>query len=85
MAIENGELKHECFPKHLRMGTARLKLDNETEEESKNRRMNVERSTADTKTRSPVGSLCLVQSRQSFTTVRLEVPSRMCNLYTYRA
>ena len=25
MAIENGELMHECFPKHLRMGTARLK------------------------------------------------------------
>ena len=23
MAIENGELMHECFPKHLRMGTAR--------------------------------------------------------------
>ena len=25
MAIENGELMHECFPKHLHMGTARLK------------------------------------------------------------
>ena len=25
MTIENGELMHECFPKHLRMGTARLK------------------------------------------------------------
>ena len=24
-AIENGELMHECFPKHLRMGTERLK------------------------------------------------------------
>ena len=23
MAIGNGELMHECFPKHLRMGTAR--------------------------------------------------------------
>ena len=45
MAIENGELMHECFPKHLRMGTARLKQDNETEEESRKRRMNVERST----------------------------------------
>ena len=25
MAIGNGELMHECFPKHLRMGTARMK------------------------------------------------------------
>ena len=25
MTIENGELMHDCFPKHLRMGTARLK------------------------------------------------------------
>ena len=35
-------------PKHLRMGTARLKQDNETEEEGKKMRMNMERSTADT-------------------------------------
>ena len=35
MAIGNGELMHECFPKHPRMGTARYKLDNETEEECK--------------------------------------------------
>ena len=60
MAIENGELMNECFPKHLRMGTARLKLDNETEEENKKRRMIVEISTVDTKTRSPVQSLCRV-------------------------
>ena len=46
MAIGNGELMHECFPKHLCMGTARLKKDNETQEEGKNRRMNVESSTA---------------------------------------
>ena len=26
MAIENGELMHECSTKHLRMGTARVKL-----------------------------------------------------------
>ena len=32
MAIRNGELMHECFPKHSRMGTARMKEDNETEE-----------------------------------------------------
>ena len=25
MAIRNGELVHECFPKHSRMGTARMK------------------------------------------------------------
>ena len=25
MAIGNGELMHDCFPKHSRMGTARLK------------------------------------------------------------
>ena len=57
MAIENRELMYECFPKHLRMGTARLKSDNKTEEESKKRRMIVERSTVDTKKRSPVQSL----------------------------
>ena len=34
---------HECFPKHLSMGTARLKQDNETEEENKNRKMTAER------------------------------------------
>ena len=26
MAIGNEELMHECFPKHWRMGTARMKL-----------------------------------------------------------
>ena len=53
MAIENGELMQECFPKHLSMGTARFKSDNETEEESKKRRMIVERSTVDTKKEVP--------------------------------
>ena len=34
MAIGNGELKtYEWFPKHLRMGTARMKYDKETNEE----------------------------------------------------
>ena len=51
---------HECFPKHPRMGTARYKLDNKTEEEGKKRRINVERSTANTKERSPVQSPCRV-------------------------
>ena len=59
MAIGNWELMHECFPKHPRMGTARQKLDNETEEENK-KRINAERSTADTKERSPVQSPCRV-------------------------
>ena len=36
MAIENGELMQDCSLEHLRMGTARLKNDNETEEEGKN-------------------------------------------------
>ena len=35
MAIEKGELMHECFPKHLCMGTARIKLDKEIKEDSK--------------------------------------------------
>ena len=63
---------HECFPKHPRMGTARSKLDNETEEEGKKRRINVERSTADTKGGSPVSHL-VESSRLSLTTVSLEV------------
>ena len=55
MAIINGELMHECFPKHLRMGKARMKLDIETDEEDKKRGMSVERSKAGTKKRSPDG------------------------------
>ena len=35
MDIGNGELMNECFPKHLCMGTARIKLDTETDEEGK--------------------------------------------------
>ena len=42
MTIENEELMHECFPKQVRMGTARFKEDNETEEESKKWRMREE-------------------------------------------
>ena len=56
MAIGNGELKQECFPKQLRMGTARTKWDKETEEEGKKRGVSSERSTAGTKEkRSPDG------------------------------
>ena len=35
MTIKNGELMHECFPKHSRMGTSRIKLDKETHEDGK--------------------------------------------------
>ena len=45
---------HECFPKHLRMGTARMKLDEEREEHKK-RCVSLERSKADTKKLSPKG------------------------------
>ena len=48
MAIENEELVHECFPKHLLTGTARMK-DNDTEEEGKQKRVNMERSKVGTK------------------------------------
>ena len=33
IARENVELMHECFNKHLRLGTARRKQDKDTEEE----------------------------------------------------
>ena len=47
---------HECFPKHLRMGTARMKQDKETEEKGKKRDVNLERSkAARKKKRSPDG------------------------------
>ena len=69
MAIGNGELMHECFPKHPRMGVWEntRQLDNETEEEGKKRRINVERSSADTKERSSVSHL-VESSRPSLTT-----------------
>ena len=44
----------ECSSEHLRMGTARRKQDNDTEEERR-RRVNMERSTAARKQRSPDG------------------------------
>ena len=44
MGIGNGEPMHECFPKHSRMGTARMKGDKETEEEGKQRGLSMERS-----------------------------------------
>ena len=36
---------HECFPKHLRMGTARTKEDNETDEDTQKRGVSMEKST----------------------------------------
>ena len=43
---------HERFPKHPRMGTARLKLDNGTDEDDKKRRESMEKSKAGTKEKS---------------------------------
>ena len=49
MAIGNGELVYECFPKHSRMGTARMKQDKETDEEGKKRGVSMARRKAGTK------------------------------------
>ena len=46
MAIGNGQLMQECFPKHSSRGTARIKLGKETEEKGKKRGMSIERSEA---------------------------------------
>ena len=43
MAIGNGELMHECFLKHSRMITARIKEDNETDEDGKKRGVSMEK------------------------------------------
>ena len=40
---------HECFPKHSRMGTAKMKWDFETDEEGKKRGASMERSKEGTK------------------------------------
>ena len=55
MAIGNGELVHECFPKHSSMGTARMKKNNETDEDGQKRGVRMEKSTAGTNKRSPDG------------------------------
>ena len=50
MVKGNVELMHECFfPKHWRMGTARMKYDKETKEESKMRGESMETNKAGTK------------------------------------
>ena len=53
MAIGNWELIHECFPKHSRMGTARMKYDKETDKDDKKRGVSVERSKAGKKKKIP--------------------------------
>ena len=40
-------------PKHSRMGIARMKLDNDTDEDCKKRGVSMEKSTTGTKERSP--------------------------------
>ena len=48
MTIGKEELMHECFPKHLRMGTARMKKYRERETDKK-RCVSMERRKAGTK------------------------------------
>ena len=49
-----GELLQECFPKHSLMGTARLKYEQETDEEGKKRGVRMERNKAGTKKEVPM-------------------------------
>ena len=44
MAIEKVELVQQCFSKHLRIGTARMKEYREIQEEEKQERVKMERS-----------------------------------------
>ena len=53
MTIGNEELMHECFPKHLRMETARMKYDKETEG-GKKRGVSMEKSKAGRKRKKDV-------------------------------
>ena len=53
MAIGNGELMQECFPKHSRMGTARLKYDNGTDEDDKKRGLSYKKKVQRAQTKSP--------------------------------
>ena len=52
MTIGKEEPMHKCFPKHLCMGTARMKYDREREE-NKKRCVSMEKSKAGTKKLSP--------------------------------
>ena len=55
VAVGNGELVQECFPKHSRMGTARMKQDNETDEDTQKGGVSMEKSKSGTNKRSPDG------------------------------
>ena len=44
MAMGNGELMHECFPKHSRIGTARMKEDKKRAEERREYGKKVQRA-----------------------------------------
>ena len=55
MAIEIVKLMHECCPEYLRMVTARLEQEKETEEEGKQKTLNTESNTGGTKKSSPDG------------------------------
>ena len=57
MATGNVELVHACFPKHSRMGTARMNEDKETDEEGKKRCLSMERSKGGTKEKKIPGGL----------------------------
>ena len=48
-AIGTMELVHKCLPKHSRMGTARRKLDKQTDKECKKTGVSMERSKEGTK------------------------------------
>ena len=56
MAIGNAELIQECFPKHSRMRTGRLKKDKETVEDGKKRCVSVKISKAGTKKEIPTAA-----------------------------
>ena len=42
MAIEKVELRHECFPNHLHVGSARMEDGKETKEKDKTKRVKME-------------------------------------------
>ena len=63
VAIGHGELMHECFPKHLRMGTARMKSDKKTDEGGKKKGVNIEKRKAGTKRDVPTASHILIKIR----------------------
>ena len=49
MAIADVELMHDSCFQHLRMGTARMKEDKDTEKEGKEKRVSIERNKEGTK------------------------------------